>query len=165
MKQGTWSVLLGCHSTIHSVMVILAWKKLYGKLPNCWETVCILLHDIGHWGKDYLDNYDEKMQHGELGAKIAKTLFGQKGFDLIIGHNGYQGYARSKLYAPDKYSWLIAPDIWIMSNTIAEPKLIRKNSTRKESAVMFKDAMKKNIDSGFPIEGHEIYLKQWGHTK
>ncbi len=163
MKQGTMSVLFGCHSIIHSMMVLIAWRKHYGTYPRFWQILCILLHDIGHWGKNYLDNYEEKKKHSLLGASIAWTLFGDKGYDLIAGHNEYNGHPRSELYWPDKYSWVIAPLWWMESNTFAEPKLIRKNCTRKESAVMFKEAMIKNMKGDFQEQGHDIYLKQWGH--
>jgi hypothetical protein len=88
-------------------------------------------------------------------------LFGKKGFDLVVGHNAYNGQERSKLYAPDKYCWLIAPTWWLLSNQIFEPKLIRKGSTRIESVVMFKDAMLDNWKKGLPKQGHDIYLEQW----
>lgn len=163
MKQGNWSVLFGCHSIVHCLVVIVAWKKLYGRFPNWWQTVCILIHDIGHWGKDYLDNYEEKKRHAELGAKVAGFLFGQKGYDLIFGHNAYNGQKRSQLYEPDKYSWVIAPSLWMLSNQIFEPKLIRRGRGRWESVVMFKEAMRENMKNGFKEQGHDIYLKQWGH--
>ena len=137
--------------------------KLYRRLPKFWQVVCILLHDIGHWGKNYLDDYDKKKRHAELGAKVARVLFGQKGYDFIVGHNTYNGNQRSQLYAPDKYSWVIAPVWWLVSNQIFEPKLIRKAHGRWESAVMFKEAMRENMKSNFNEQGHDIYLKQWGH--
>ncbi len=165
MKQGTVSVLIGCHSLIHSVVVLIAWRKLYGKWPAPWQTACVFLHDIGHWGKDYLNDYEQKKKHGELGAKVAMRLFGQRGYDLVAGHNPYNGSAKSQLHDPDKFSWVIAPTWWMFTNTIFEPKLHRKGSTRWESAVMFKKAMKENMDTGFKELGHEIYLKQWGHTQ
>jgi len=163
MKQGTVSVLFGCHSVVHSLIVIRAWRVLYGNFPNWWETVCIFIHDIGHWGKDYLDDYDEKKRHADLGAKIAKLLFGQKGYELVIGHNACNGQVRSKLYEPDKYSWVIAPIWWMITNTFFEPKLIRKSSTRRQSAVMFKEAMRENMLNGWQKRGHDIYLEQWGN--
>jgi len=162
MKQGTVSVLLGCHSPIHSLIVIVAWWKLYHYPPNWWQIVCILIHDIGHWGKDYLDDYELKKKHGELGAKVAKFLFGQKGYDLVAGHNPYEGSPRSKLFKPDKYSWVIAPTWWMVTNTLFESKLQRKGSSRLESATMFKEAMRENMKTGFEKKGHEIYLEQWG---
>ncbi|KKL74497.1 hypothetical protein LCGC14_2064290 [marine sediment metagenome] len=163
MTQGTVSVLFGCHSPIHSLVVLVAWVKLYHRLPSFWQIVCIFIHDIGHWGKQYLDDYEAKKRHGELGAKVAKYLFGQKGYDLILGHNPYNGTARSALHDPDKYSWVIAPIWWMTSNAIFEPKLQRKGSTKRESAIMFKEAMRENMNSGFKELGHEIYMKQWGH--
>lgn len=165
MKQGTISVLLGCHSPIHSIVVFVAWCKLYHRLPNYWQIGCIFLHDIGHWGKDYLNDYDLKKRHSELGAKVARCLFGQKGYDLIIGHNPYNGSPQSELFYPDKYSWVIAPTLWMMSNCIFEPKLQRKGNTKRESAIMFKKAMKDNMNTGFRELGHEIYLKQWRHSQ
>jgi len=165
MKQGTVSVLFGCHSPMHSLIVIVAWKKLYGRWPSWWQLVCIFLHDIGHWGKDYLDNYDEKKKHGELGSKIAKRLFGKKGYDLVSGHNPYNSSTKSELHDPDKYSWIIAPIWWMITNTWFEPKLQRRGNTRRESALMFKKAVKDNMDSGFKELGHEIYLRQWKENK
>jgi len=165
MKQGTVSVLFGCHSPMHSLIVIVAWKKLYRRWPSWWQLVCIFLHDIGHWGKDYLDNYDEKKKHGELGSKIAKRLFGKKGYDLVSGHNPYNSSTKSELHNPDKYSWIIAPIWWMITNTWFEPKLQRRGNTRRESALMFKKAVKDNMDSGFKELGHEIYLRQWKENK
>lgn len=165
MKQGTVSVLLGCHSPIHSFIVLIAWRKLYGRFPKLWQVVCIFLHDIGHWGKDYLDDYEAKKQHGILGARIAKKLFGQKGYDLIVGHNPYNDMPRSALFEPDKYSQVIAPLWWLITNTWFEPKLQRKGSTRRESAIMFKGAMKDNMKSGYKEQGHDIYLRQRGGAK
>lgn len=163
MKQGTVSVLFGCHSVIHSVIVLIAWVKLYQKLPSWWQLVCIFLHDIGHWGKQYLDDYEAKKKHGELGARVAGCLFGKKGYNLVAGHNPNSGAPKSKLYDPDKYSWSIAPICWMITNTWFEPKLIRKGYSRRESAVMFKGAMRESWANGLPKQGHDIYLEQWGH--
>ncbi len=165
LRQGTISVLFGCHSQFHSIVVILAWKKWWGSWPSFWQFICIILHDIGHWGKDYLNDYEEKKRHAELGAKVAGVLFGQKGYNLVSGHNSYNHETRSQLYAPDKYSWELAPVWWLMSNQIFEPKLIRKGRGRRESAVMFKEAMRENRKLGFKEHGHDIYLKQWGHSQ
>ncbi len=164
MKQGTMSVLLGCHSPVHSLLVLIAWCKLYRRFPKPWQLICILIHDIGHWGTMYLDNPEEKERHSVLGAKIAGKLFGQRGHDLILGHNSYNGMPRSELYDPDKYSWTIAPIWWMVSNTWFEPKLQRRGSTRRESALMFKRATIENGKTGFQERGYDIYLKQWGHN-
>lgn len=161
MKQGTYSVLLGCHSPIHSLIVLVAWVKVYGELPSLWQIVGIFLHDIGHFGTDYLNDYEAKKNHWRMGARIAKRLFGQKGYEFIAGHCAYNGQPRSELYYPDKYSWVIAPSWWMISNTYFEPKLQRRGSSRKESAIMFKEAMKENMGSNFIKQGHDIYLEQW----
>lgn len=165
MKQGTVSVLLGCHSAMHSLMVILAWRRVYKRFPNAWQVGCILFHDIGHWGKDYLDDYDQKKQHGLLGAKVARFLFGQRGYDLVIGHNLYNGAVKSALHDPDKYSWSLAPDWWLALNNVFEPKLIRPGCSKWESGRMFKRAMRENAQKGFPKLGHDIYLEQWRGQK
>ena len=161
MKQGTMSILFGCHSQVHSLMVYIAWVRIYHRLPNPAETVCIILHDIGHYGKNYLDNYEEKKHHAELGAKVAGWLLGDKARQLVAGHNAYNGEQRSKLYEPDKHSWLISPVWWMITNTYFEPKLIRRGSTRKESALMFKEAMRENYKTGWQKQGHDIYIEQW----
>jgi len=161
MKQGTTSVLLGCHSLFHSAVVVVAWKKWHKQWPRLWEFICILVHDLGHWGKQYLDNYEEKKEHSLLGAQIARKLFGEKGYLLVAGHNEYMGLPRSTLYYPDKYSWVIAPLWWMVTNTIFEPKLKRRGYTRRQSALMFKEAVTKNMETDFLEKGHEIYLRQW----
>ena len=93
MTEGTKSYLFGCHQFfIHPLIVVIAWIKLYKKFPKFWELVCIFLHDIGHIGKNYLTNYEEKRQHWILGARIAKRLFGWKGYHLICGHTTQSYY-------------------------------------------------------------------------
>jgi len=161
MTQGTMSVLFGCHSPVHSLIVVAAWRRLYGEFPKPWQFVCILLHDVGHWGTQYLDNYAAKRSHWRAGARAARCLFGLKGYDLIRGHCSYDGQDRSRLYAPDKYSWIMAPAWWMWTNTIFEPKLIRPNRTRMQSVKDFKTAMLKNWNGGLAEQGHDIYLRQW----
>lgn len=158
------SVLFGCHSPMHSLVVLIAWVKLYHRLPKFWELICIAIHDLGHWGTQYLDNYEEKKKHWILGAQIGKGLFGQKGYDLIAGHCAYNGQAKSALYEPDKYSWIIAPPWWMWTNTLFEPKLIRPGKTRTQSVKDFKEAMRHNWDEGLVKQGHDIYLEQWRHS-
>ena len=155
------SVLFGCHSPIHSLVVLVAWVKLHHRLPQFWELICILIHDWGHWNIQYLDDYEAKKNHWQLGARIGKRLFGQKAYDLIEGHCAYNGQAQSALYRPDKYSWIIAPLWWMWTNTIFEPKLIRPGRSRIQSARDFKEAMRKNWDDGLVKQGHDIYLEQW----
>jgi len=120
-----------------------------------------MLHDIGHWGKQYLDDYEAKKEHSVLGARVAGKVFGRKGYDLIVGHNCYNGQSRSGLYMPDKLSWTIAPVWWMILNTVFEPKLIRPGFTRYQSAIMFRQAMRENCRTGAKVQGHDIYLTQW----
>jgi len=160
ITQGTISVLLGCHSLMHSVLVTVAWCRLYRRPPLLWQFVCIILHDIGHWGKQYLDDYEAKKEHAVLGAKIANRLFGRKGYDLIAGHNCYNGQPRSDLYMPDKLSWTIAPLWWLILTNIFEPKLVRSGLSLRQSAVVWKEAMRENCRTGANIQGHDIYMAQ-----
>lgn len=161
MKQGTVSVLFGCHSPMHSVIVLVAWRKWHNRWPSWWQIVCIFLHDIGHWGVDYLDNYEAKRHHHILGARAAYCLFGRKGYKLIARHNSYGKQHRSLMFHPDKYSWVIAPLWWMTTNTWFERKLVRPGHTGIDSARMFKKAMTANMEDDFAEQGHEIYLNQW----
>jgi hypothetical protein len=103
----------------------------------------------------------KKKRHAELGAKVAGKLFGKKGYDLVFGHNTHIQEERSKLYEPDKYSCLIAPIWWMILNTYFEPKLQRRGKTRRESVMMYKEAMRENHKNGWNKQGHDIYLEQW----
>ncbi|MEK7500207.1 MAG: hypothetical protein AAB649_06435, partial [Patescibacteria group bacterium] len=125
MKQGTISVLFGCHSIIHSVLVMLAWRKLYHAWPKPWQAVCILLHDIGHWGTNYLDNQEKKKQHWILGADVAGNLFGIDAYYFTAGHCTHSECPESLMYRADKYSYYIAPSWWLYINSIVDPKLNR----------------------------------------
>lgn len=87
MKTGTKSLLFGVHQFIlHPITVYVAWVWLYRKLPTFKETICIVIHDWGYWGKTNMDD-EEGERHPEIGAKIAHTLldevvFAPKGYDL-----------------------------------------------------------------------------------
>ena len=160
MKQGTVSVLFGCHSIIHSLFTTLAWRKLWGTWPKFWEIICILLHDIGHWGYDYLDNEALKKEHWKLGAEVAESLFGRKGRDLVSGHTTCSNKPISKMRMPDKASWLLAPEWWLISNQMFEPKLQRPGLTKRESAKHWKAAVKDYLNSGKTHSLHDIFIKQ-----
>ncbi len=57
MNIGTKSLLFGCHQMIiHPLFVFIAWVYLFG-WPNRSELEAILLHDIGYWGSDGMDNF------------------------------------------------------------------------------------------------------------
>lgn len=160
MKQGTISVLFGCHSVLHSICVARAWRKLYGRLPAPWEAVCILLHDVGHWGKDYLDDVEQKKQHWILGARIAGRLFGPKGYELVAGHCTYSGVPASPMLKADKYSYLVTPRWYLITNLVVEPKIRNNGMTRGEHVDNFLREVRDNIESERWGSTHDIYLKQ-----
>ena len=154
MKEGTVSILIGVHSPIHSILVTISWIKLYKEFPKFWELCCIFLHDIGHFGKDYLSDKKQKNQHPILGAKIAKFFFGKKGYDLIIDHDYNKN---NKLYKPDKYSWYITPKLILYSNAFIEPK-IKGALSVKDSVNNWINVVKKSIESGEFLNSHELFL-------
>lgn len=151
MTEGTKSILAGCHHwLIHPILVIIAWRKLYGRWPQCWQIICIFLHDIGHIGLQYLSSREEKAKHWRMGARIAERLFGQKGYDLIAGHTSSSVKPRSEMYLPDKMSWLIAPNWWLHTNRFVEGF----GHTPKE----WKQAIKEQHSMGFPVGCHQLYV-------
>jgi hypothetical protein len=160
MKQGTVSIIIGCHSPIHSLLVLLAWKRLFGYWPKRWQIICIFLHDIGHIGLDYLDNYEQKKKHWILGANVCGKLFGKKGYEFAAGHSSHSGYESVELYKADKYSWYIAPTWWLLCNQIFEPKLRMGYNNSLEAVRAFQKQVKKNIDENNYRSTHELYLER-----
>jgi hypothetical protein len=159
MKQGTISIIFGCHSIVHSYFVFRSWKKIYNKYPSIWELICILIHDWGHFGLQYLDDIEQKKRHWILGAKIAKYLFGDKGFNLCAGHCEYSGYPLSKLYKPDKMSQL-HPYLWSFIYQAFEPKLTTGFPSKKKSWEHWQNQVRKSIESGVYRGSHEMYLER-----
>lgn len=163
MKQGTVSVLIGCHSPVHSLLVLLSWRKLYNEWPAWWQVGCIFLHDIGHWGKDYLSNDDEKARHWKLGARLAYYMFGHKGWNSCAGHcDGVMGKWRSRLYYADKYSWYIAPYWWLYWNNIVEPKL-KCGMKNRDAVIDFQKSVKWSIECGLFRQTHSFYEERKSH--
>ena len=102
MKKGTLSLLIGVHQfIIHPVTVWIAWYKLYG-LPGWRETICIIMHDWGYWGKRNMDDSAGET-HPELAAKIAGFLFGEKYRNLCLYHSRH--YARKYNVEPSPLCW------------------------------------------------------------
>lgn len=159
MSQGTISIIAGCHSPFHSVLVLLSWRKLYGAWPKPWQIVCIFLHDVGHIGLDYLDDFEQKKKHWELGARIGERLFGPKAFDFLAGHCSHSGHPLSELYKPDKYSWHIAPRWWLYLNCIFEPK-ISMGYGKWEAVARFKAQVKQSVESGEYKSTHSMYMER-----
>lgn len=155
MNEGTKSYLFGCHHFfIHPLLVLIAWIKEYKTFPKFWELICIFLHDIGHVGKQYLSDPKEKQKHWMLGADIAYKLFGLKGFYLIAGHTTQNSHPRSKLFIPDKKSWLIAPNWWLWLNYKIEDF---QSEAAKPKA--WKALVSENVKNGYPKGNHEMYLE------
>src|ERR1035437_39991 len=157
MRQGTVSVVFGCHSPIHSMLVTLSWRKIYGGWPRPWELACIFLHDIGHWGKDYLDDPEQKARHWELGARKARWMFGEQGNFMVEWHCVREPERRSLLYYPDKYSWFIAPYWWFYLNKILEPKL-KQGMGNREAVLDFKKMVCESIESGEFRSTHGMFM-------
>lgn len=158
MKQGTISVLFGIHSMVHSYYVWRSWRKLYHEYPKPWETVCILLHDVGHIGRNYLDDITEKNKHWRLGAEIADCLFGKKGYCMIAGHDASSNFPKSKLYYADKYSLYLTP-IWILCyNYLLEPTA-RCGMGIYKQAKWLHEAARHNVNSGEYKPNHDFYLE------
>lgn len=159
MKQGTVSWFIGCHSVFHSWLVIRAWHHLYSTWPDGMELVCILVHDIGHIGKQYLDDIEQKKEHWELGARIARSLFGHKGWALVAGHCEYSGAPHSLLYFADKYSWMYEPYWWAWWQGFVEPKL-RMGYSPREAYRRFQEQVHKSIEAGEFKSTHQMYLEK-----
>lgn len=160
MKQGTVSWFFGCHNIGHSFLVLRSWRILYGTWPKLWQIVCIFLHDIGHIGLQYLDDFEQKKQHWELGACIARCMFGRKGYDFLAGHCSHSGHTLSDLYKADKYSWYIAPTWWLWLNNIAEPKLTINCDGNMDAIRKFRAMVAESIESGDYTSTHEMYLRR-----
>jgi len=157
ISQGTVSVLVGCHSVMHSLLVMKAWKQVYGTWPEPWQVACILVHDIGHVGLNYLDDPEAKAQHWRLGADIAGALFGARGQRLVAGHCQDSGTRESRLYLADKVAWSLAPTWWLVWQCLVEPKL-HGDTPILEHVRKFKRWTKANVASGKPVDTHHAYL-------
>lgn len=133
MTEGTKSVLIGAHSAMHSFQVFRAWRRVYGKYPKLWQTVCIALHDIGYWGRNYLSEMSND-GHAEVGARIARALFGERGWRLVAGHSTSSqrkfGISPSELELPDDVSWLISPIWWLRINVLASEIFLQNRPDR-----------------------------------
>jgi len=168
MKEGTKSVLFGCHNPIlHGIFVLMAWKLEYKAWPKWWEIICIFLHDIGVWGRQYLSDDDAKIGHWETGAHFAVWLFnfgplrfanlGGAPFLFIAGHAPEEsGYPKSKLWKPDKRVWLVAP-LWLLWwNYWVEWS---NNSIGVTKPPLWRKLVVENLKSIEPIGNHELYIQ------
>jgi len=143
------------------MLVLMAWRKLYRCWPKPWQIVCIFIHDIGHWGKNYLDDYEQKKWHWFSGAWIAFRLFGWKGFEFVASHDVNSLYIdrNGALYRSDKYSWSMAPYWWQYLNCIFEPTL-RMGHTIDRAIRLFQIQVKRSIKDGSFEETHFFYINR-----
>ncbi|MFC1622416.1 hypothetical protein ACFL1Y_00260 [Patescibacteria group bacterium] len=131
MTEGTKSVLFGCHNIIHSWYVIKAWKILYKKWPETWQMICILFHDAGLLGKNYLSDSEGKENHWFLGACISGILFGEKGFNFVASHTKNPFIPLNlKFKAADRYSHVISNSFWPIWNKWIEPEITEPKKWR-----------------------------------
>lgn len=147
MKLGTRSVLFGVHQFIwHPLTVALAWRRLYGRWPNWWQSVAIFCHDVGYIGKSEMDSADG-ITHPELGAKLTAKVVDwfapqltSAAYDLALYHSSH--YARkenqpvSALYLPDKASILVEP-VWFYLLRARLSGEIKEYVTRESNKVGF----------------------------
>lgn len=153
MTEGTKSYLIGCHQfLLHPLCVFLAWRLEYKTWPKLWHITCIILHDIGICGRNYLSDDRAKIGHWMLGADIAYKLLGQEGFFLTAGHAKEEsGFDESLLARADKRSWLVAPMPWLWWNYWVEGWKIKPGEWKK---MVVENLRQKN-----PIGNHQLYLK------
>jgi hypothetical protein len=133
MQVGTKSLLFGCHQFIlHPLFVGAAWIKIYHKLPNRYETLCIITHDWGYCGKPNMDG-PEGEAHTEWTANRAWRHFvpktgmvtvadyekGRIYYEMCMYHSRFQakkfGHQVSPLCLPDKVGVAMMPTwLWVM---------------------------------------------------
>ena len=167
MKEGTLSVLVGCHNPLfHGIWVLMAWRLEYKSWPTLWELVGIFLHDIGIWGRDYLSDDKAKIGHWENGAlwtdRIVTKLSSSHslGFEagmLCNGHcPGESGLPESKLARADKRSHLIAPLWWEWSIYWIE---WHRRGIKATPPPVWKKLVAENLKKELPLDSHELYIK------
>jgi hypothetical protein len=125
MRMGTKSLLFGCHQfVLHPIFVYSAWVKCYKKLPNPKETICIVIHDWGYFGKPNMDG-PEGESHPNWAACWALNNLDVIGgpqdtsgryYNLCLCHSRFaarsMGLEVSKLCLPDKIGVGLMP-VWL----------------------------------------------------
>ena len=87
MKTGTKSLLFGVHQFVwHPITVWMAWVWLFRRLPNWKETICIIIHDWGYWGKENMDD-EEGEKHPEWAFHFASKHLGKSYGLLCLYHS------------------------------------------------------------------------------
>lgn len=151
MTRGTKSVLFGVHAFwFHPITVWLAWLKLYRRLPNLWECVAILCHDLGYWGCKQMDGPDGK-QHPYAGARfgknLARALYATESEaayveELILGHSrsfcNDECKKISELCGPDKLSLRYDPAwfYWLRGTLSGEIQEYRQREEERRKVLI-----------------------------
>ena len=170
MKEGTKSLLFGCHNPImHGTWVLLTWRIQYKSWPKWWQIICIYLHDIGIWGRQYLSDDNAKKGHWELGAwlsshivwhiagKRRRSYLFHRSYKFCAGHCPSESqYQKSKLFMADKRSWVVAPMWWLWWNYWVEWS---GNGVGVTPPPLWKKIVAENIKKEEPIESHDLYIK------
>jgi hypothetical protein len=133
MKIGTKTLLFGSHQfVIHPILVFIAWVKLYKKLPNFKELICIIIHDWGYWGKPNLDGPEGEKHPIWAAMWIAGNTDWSLDYSwLCLYHSRFMAkmdnHPVSKLCLPDKYGVALAPAwLWVfLGNLTGEIKEYR----------------------------------------
>jgi len=152
MTVGLKSVLYGAHAFwLHPIAVWLAWVKLYRRLPNRFECLAILLHDVGYAVDCKTMDGPDGREHPVIGARIAKRIarfFSARECNviytegLILGHSrsfcAEHHFKLSELNAPDKYAVLYDPAwfYWVRTTLSGEIDEYRRNEEEKQSRCM-----------------------------
>jgi len=163
MTEGTKSYLIGCHQfLLHPLWVVLAWRLEYKSWPKWWELICIILHDIGICGRQYLSDDKAKIGHWESGAKLSSFIVGKfskfmwpsvGAYLLCAGHCPKESsFIESKLFRADKRSrvlmptWMMWPEYWFE---------IKK--TGGLTPIEWKKLLRKNLNTMKPFNTHELF--------
>jgi hypothetical protein len=138
-------------------MVIKAWRWWFGAWPKFWQIVCICIHDVGLYGRQYLSDRHAKQGHWELGAWWAYRLFGRKGYEFCAGHTPESGEPRSDLWFADKASWLVAPLWWLWVNYYLD---VSRNGKHVSNPYQFRLWIARNLVAQNHFGAHQLYLSE-----
>lgn len=118
MRIGTKTLLFGGHQFIlHPLLVGMAWVKIYHKLPNPKESICIIIHDWGYWGLNNIDG-EEGDGHPVWAAEWAsfsldRNRNSNRYWELCMFHSRFVAKAYnckpSKLCSADKLGITLYP--------------------------------------------------------
>jgi len=163
MTEGTKSYLIGCHQFFfHPLWVLIAWRLEYKSWPKWWEIICIFLHDIGICGRQYLSDDEAKKGHWKLGANLTygivlryfRNTKAISAYLLCAGHCPEEsGFPESKLFRPDKRSYLVAPMWWLWWNYWTEKFKVTKPRE-------WKKAVAENLKREKPLGNHQLYISR-----